>query len=81
MHPPTGAILAILVYFVVRAGLVTGPGELNYYGVAALGTIVGLSTSNTMTKLRAVLDTLFGSTTEKKDVKTGDKKAGTNTPS
>lgn len=81
MHPPVGTTLAILVYFVVRAGLVTGPEELNYYGVAALGTLVGLSTSNTMSKLRAVLETLFGSTTEKKDVKPGDKNTGTNTTS
>lgn len=73
-HPPTGAILAILIYFVIRAGLISGSSaSLSYYGVAAVGAIAGLSTKHTMAKLRDVLDSLFGTSDAKKGNKAEDK--------
>ncbi len=69
VRPPIGLALAIIVYVVLRAGLLTGV-EMNYYGVAAVSALVGFSTEPTMKKLRDILDKLFG--IEKKKGEIGD---------
>jgi hypothetical protein len=60
-RPFLGAALAVIVYLVIRAGLVTGgPQNISDFGVAAMSALVGLLTEQTTRKLRDVFDTLFG---------------------
>lgn len=68
-HPPVGAILAVLVYVVLRAGLMPGNANFSFFGVAAIGALVGFATKNTMEKLRDILNTVFGT----QDAKTSQK--------
>ncbi|MFC4911304.1 IPT/TIG domain-containing protein [Actinomadura gamaensis] len=60
--PFVGALLGLIVYLVLRGGLVTGAGssdDLNPYGVAAIAALVGLFSRETSEKLRAVFATLL----------------------
>jgi hypothetical protein len=57
-----GAALALVVYLLIRAGLVgseSATADVNPYGTAAFAALVGLFTRQAMTKLQAVFDTLF----------------------
>lgn len=76
VRPPIGVGLAIIVYFVLRAGLLSGSANFSYYGVAAMGALAGLSTEPTMVKLRDVLDKLFGVDSTKKGDKAEDPSSG-----
>jgi len=67
-RPLMGMLLGLVFYFVVRGGLVllmapAGDGEtmenLDPWGVAALGALVGLFSKNAIEKLREIFDTLF----------------------
>jgi hypothetical protein len=60
--PFVGALLALIVYFVFRAGFVTGLGstqEVSPYGSAAIAALVGLYTEQAAAKLREVFSTLL----------------------
>jgi hypothetical protein len=73
VRPPIGTGLAIIIYFVLRAGLLSGnTAQFSYYGVAAISAMAGLSTEQTMAKLRDVLDKLFGIEATKKGNKAED---------
>jgi hypothetical protein len=62
--PLVGAILATIVYLVLRAGLLSGgtnASQTDPYGIAAIAALVGLFSSQAAEKLKAVFETLFTS--------------------
>ena len=62
LRPVVGAGLALLFYFAVRGGLFTtsaGSSDLNPYGMAALGAMVGLFSKQATNKLQQIFDTAF----------------------
>jgi hypothetical protein len=61
MRPGIGSALAIMVYFVLRAGLITGAGQqatanLNPFGIASVAALSGLFSKQALQKLREVFD-------------------------
>lgn len=61
LRPWIGSALALVLYFVLRAGLITGAGEegtraLNPYGVAALAALAGMFSRQATEKLRQVFE-------------------------
>jgi hypothetical protein len=60
--PLVGALMALLFYLVVRGGLVAwnanGP-QVNPFGFAAVGAIIGMFSEQAALKLKEVADTLF----------------------
>ncbi|HEX7291112.1 MAG TPA: hypothetical protein VF250_08310 [Conexibacter sp.] len=62
LRPVQGAMLATIVYFVLRAGLLGGDGTqpLSAYGLAAVAGLVGLFTRQGFQKLRRVFNELWG---------------------
>jgi hypothetical protein len=62
LRPIQGAMLATIVYFVLRAGLLGGDGTqpLSAYGLAAVAGLVGLFTRQGFQKLRRVFNELWG---------------------
>jgi hypothetical protein len=57
LRPSIGAALALVVYFVLRAGLISGAGDsatanLNPYGVASLAALSGMFSKQATEKLR-----------------------------
>jgi hypothetical protein len=68
--PLVGAVLAVITYVVVRAGLISGTGGLalgNPYGFAAIGLLVGLFSGQAAEKLKEVFETLFAPTQASED--------------
>jgi hypothetical protein len=60
--PVVGALLALIVYLLIRGGFVTGFGpsvEVSPYGSAAMAALVGLFSENASAKLRQVFSTLL----------------------
>ena len=71
-RPIIAAALAILVYVVLRAGLVTTvQPAISIYGIAAVSAMVGLFSSEATQKLRDMFDSIFG--IQKKDEEKGEK--------
>lgn len=70
-----GMILGLVFYFVVRGGLLFTIGsanagavdELNIWGLAAIGAMVGMFSKEAIEKLREIFDTVFS--TAKKEAK------------
>jgi hypothetical protein len=60
LRPWIGSALALVVYFVVRAGLITGSGDgaMNPYGVAALSGLSGMFSPQATTKLREIFENI-----------------------
>jgi len=65
-RPVMGMLLGLVFYFVIKGGLwalvpVDGdPGDtLNLYGLAGIGSLVGLFSKDAIEKLREVFHTLF----------------------
>ena len=62
LRPFIGMALAVIVYFVVRGGLITGnsgAGNLSPYGVAAIAGMAGMFSKQATDKLREVFENLF----------------------
>jgi hypothetical protein len=60
--PLVGALIATIVYLVLRAGLLPGATESsqpNPYGIAAISALVGMFSAQAAEKLKAVFETLF----------------------
>jgi IPT/TIG domain len=60
--PLVGALIATIVYLVLRAGLLPGAtssSEPNPYGIAAISALVGMFSAQAAEKLKAVFETLF----------------------
>ena len=75
-RPFVGAALALALYFVVRAGLLTSassPQALNQFGVAMLAIMTGLFSKQATDKLEEVFTTLFKPGSGKGDAQRGDK--------
>lgn len=75
LRPFVGVSLAIISYFVVRAGFLTGGSGDNVspYGVATLGALAGLFSKQATDKLEEVFTTIFRPAPGKGDAKRGDK--------
>ena len=63
LRPSIGAALALVVYFVLRAGLISGSGEaatanLNPYGVASVSALAGMFSKQATEKLREVFENI-----------------------
>jgi len=57
---PVGAVLAVLVYFVLRAGLMTAnDASISVYGVVAFGGLAGWFSKRATDKLAEVFETAF----------------------
>jgi hypothetical protein len=62
--PLVGAVLATIVYVVLRAGLLPGEtatSQPNPYGIAAVAALVGLFSGQAAEKLQAIFETIFAS--------------------
>lgn len=60
LRPYVGAVLGVLFYFVIRAGLLGSDGSsVSPYGVVALGGLAGWFSKNATDKLSEVFETLF----------------------
>lgn len=65
LRPFIGMALAVIFYFVIRAGLITvstsntGVGSLNPYGVAAIAAMAGMFSKQATDKLGEVFENLF----------------------
>jgi hypothetical protein len=60
--PLVGALIATIVYLVIRAGLLPGGAsgaQPDPYGITAIGALVGLFSAQAAEKLKAVFETLF----------------------
>jgi hypothetical protein len=74
LRPFIGVALALISYFVVRAGFLTGgAGDVNPYGVAALGALSGMFSKQATDKLEEVFTTIFRPAPGKGDAKRLDK--------
>ena len=62
LRPVQGAVLAVVVYFALRGGLLgtDADASLNPYGLAGIAALVGLFTQQAFRKLREVFNTLWG---------------------
>ena len=68
-RPIVGGALALIFYFLLRAGLVGGfPVNVGDFGFAAVSIIIGLLTTTAMKKIRDVFDVLFGIAKSKEDM-------------
>ncbi len=71
LTPLVGALLGVITYVVVRAGLITGgTGGLalgNPFGFAAIGMLVGLFSGQAAEKLKEVFESLFAPAEAGKD--------------
>ena len=61
LTPIVGALLALFMYIVVRAGLLSASGVTlgNPFGFAAVATLVGLFSAQAAEKLKEVFETIF----------------------
>ncbi len=85
LRPFIGMALAVIMYCVIRGGLISGFGggdeatggqavrQLNPFGVAAIAGMTGMFSKQATDKLREVFETLFGVKDERPD-KMSDKK-------
>jgi hypothetical protein len=68
-RPVIGGALALIFYFLLRAGLVGGfPINVGDFGFAAISIIVGLLSTTAMKKIRDIFDVLFGIAKRKEDM-------------
>ena len=67
--PLVGAIMATIVYIVIRGGLISGGGidQTNPFGFAAVAVLVGLFSAQAAEKLKQVFETLFAAPPAGKD--------------
>jgi len=70
LRPYVGVPLAVLFYFVVRAGFLTAgasAGDVNRFGIAAVAGLVGMFSVTAADKLKELFDTLFKTDVKRKD--------------
>jgi hypothetical protein len=74
LRPFVGIALALIFYFVVRAGLLTGgASDVSPYGVASMAALAGMFSKQATDKLEELFTTLFRPAPGKGDAKRGDK--------
>ncbi len=59
LRPWIGGILGLIIYVVLRAGLMGGGPDVNAYSIAALGALGGWFSKTATDKLQEVFETLF----------------------
>lgn len=70
VKPFTAAGLAIIVYFIIRAGFLgygSDASSISLYGVMSLSALAGLFTDNATLKLKEIFDVVFKPKDERKD--------------
>ena len=70
VKPFTAAALAIIVYFIIRAGFLsygTGAAGISLYGILALSAFTGLFTDSATLKLKEVFEVIFKPKDERDD--------------
>jgi hypothetical protein len=70
VKPFTAAGLAVIIYFVIRAGFMgygSDASSVNLYGILALSALAGLFTDNATLKLKEVFDVIFKPKDERGD--------------
>jgi hypothetical protein len=70
VKPFTAAGLAVIIYFVIRAGFMgygSDASSVNLYGILALSALAGLFTDNATLKLKEVFDVVFKPKDERSD--------------
>lgn len=73
-RPFVGVALAVILYFVVRAGFLTGGADdVSPYGVATMAALAGMFSKQATDKLEEVFLTVFRPAPGKGDAKRGDK--------
>lgn len=73
LRPYVGVPMAVLFYFVVRAGFLSSgvsAGEVNRFGIAAVAGLVGMFSVKAGDKLKELFDTLFKTEPQRKDTLT-----------
>lgn len=73
LRPYVGVPMAVLFYFVVRAGFLSSgvsAGEINRFGIAAVAGLVGMFSVKAGDKLKELFDTLFKTEPQRKDTLT-----------
>jgi uncharacterized membrane protein len=76
LRPFIGIVIAVIIYFVLRAGFLTMGGEENKispYGVVAFAALAGMFSKNATDKLSELFDTLFKTKSGGGDDKRADK--------
>jgi hypothetical protein len=74
LRPFIGITLALICYFVARAGFMTGgAGDVNPYGIASLAALAGMFSKQATDKLEEIFGTIFRPAPGKGDAKRGDK--------
>ncbi len=74
LRPFVGISLALIFYFVIRAGFLTGGADdVSPYGVATLAALAGMFSKQATDKLEEVFTTIFRPAPGKGDAKRGDK--------
>jgi hypothetical protein len=63
LRPWIGSALAVVMYFVIRAGLISGTGDtatmnMNPYGICALSALTGMFSKQATEKLREVFENI-----------------------
>jgi len=75
VRPFTAAGLALVVYFIIRAGFLnygSDAGSVSLYGILSLAALAGLFTDNATLKLKEVFDVIFKPKDERKDKLTNE---------
>jgi len=70
VKPFTAAALAIIVYFIIRAGFLsygTGAAGVSLYGVLSLSALAGLFTDSATLKLKEIFEVIFKPKDERQD--------------
>lgn len=70
VKPFTAAALAIIVYFIIRAGFLsygTGAAGISLYGILSLSAMAGLFTDSATLKLKEIFDVIFKPKDERQD--------------
>lgn len=70
VKPFTAAGLALIVYFIIRAGFLsygTGASNISLYGILALSALAGLFTDSATLKLKEVFEVIFKPKDERAD--------------
>ena len=70
MLVPHAAAIAVIVYTLLRAGLIpSSTVQVSAFGIAALSALVGLMTNEITKKLRDICSSLFGMRTPDEMIK------------
>ena len=75
VKPFTASGLAIIIYFIIRAGFLSygaGAGGVSLYGVLSIAALAGLFTDSATLKLKEVFEVIFKPKDERKDKLDGD---------